>query len=376
MPEANYQIAALIPPVTAFGRGLLRGVIQYALENGRWRFVDGGANPPLGYHMPVNQRIDGAIGQFHTPEARAAAATLTVPVVNTSAATLPLPTVASDYERAGRLAADHLLECGFRHFAYWGGQWLPSSIYNGFYLRLREAGFDAHWRKIDDRQWDNPARDTQEWIDSLPKPLGVLGGNDALGLNVLRACDQLALRVPEDVGVIGLTNDELLCDMCTPPLSSVALAVERQGYVAAELLARMMSGEPAPDRPIFISPQGIVARQSTDVLLVKDQEVAQAVKFIRRHATDPIRVEDVLRVVPISRRSLESRFKRAIGRGPAAEIRQVQLQQAKHLLAFTNMPIVAVAGDAGFSSPEYMARVFQREVGTSPREYRIHGRTS
>lgn len=175
--------------------------------------------------------------------------------------------------------------------------------------------------------------------------------------------------MPEQVAVLAADNDELLCEACNPSLSGIALTSERIGFEAAKLLDRMMHGVAPPKRPLLLEPTGVVTRQSTDTLAVEDPDLARAVAFIRSHATDPIQVSDVLVEVPVSR-WLERRFHEVLGRGPAAEIRRVRLDRAKHLLAETDLPVAEVATLAGFGSREYMAATFKQELDLTPRQYR------
>jgi LacI family transcriptional regulator len=172
------------------------------------------------------------------------------------------------------------------------------------------------------------------------------------------------------VGVLGVNNDELLCELAFPPLSSVTPNARRAGYEAAALLDRMMRGERLPPDEIRIPPLGICCRQSTDVLAVEDSAIAQALRFIREHACDPIDVSDVLRVVPLSRRVLEQRFVQLLNRTPHAEILSVRLNRAKQLIGETKLSLGEIATRAGFEHPEYLSVVFKREEGLSPREYR------
>jgi LacI family transcriptional regulator len=176
--------------------------------------------------------------------------------------------------------------------------------------------------------------------------------------------------VPEQVAVIGVDNEELLCRLCDPPLSTVVPNARRVGYEAAQLLDRMMSGARAPRHEVLVPPVGTVARQSTDTLAIDDPEVAAALRYIRERAPDGIRVEDVLRHVPISRSLLERRFRRAVGRSPHAEIRHVQVRRAAQLLGETDLPLKRIAELAGFAHMEYLSYVFKRATGQTPRDYR------
>ena len=198
--------------------------------------------------------------------------------------------------------------------------------------------------------------------------------NDDLGLQVLDACRRAGIRVPDEIAVAGVGNDECLCDLALPALTSVDLNPRKVGYEAAVLLDRMMAGKPVPERETVVAPAGIAARMSSDVVATEDSRVAQAVLFIREHACDGIQVADVLRHVCVSRASLEPRFKRILGRTVHQEIQRVRLSRVQELLAATDMPIKQIARQAGFRYPEYMMRVFRRVTGQTLKQYRNSAR--
>jgi LacI family transcriptional regulator len=180
--------------------------------------------------------------------------------------------------------------------------------------------------------------------------------------------------VPDEVAVIGVDNDELLCELSHPPLSSVVPNTHRTGYAAAALLDEMMSGRPAEGLTHLIAPLGVATRQSTDVLAIEDRNVGLAVRFIREHACDGINVRDVLKAVPQARRQLEGRFKALLARSPHEEIVRVQLNRVQQLLADTDLPLSEVAERAGFAHVEYLSVVFKKKIGMPPSQYRSKNR--
>jgi LacI family transcriptional regulator len=210
-----------------------------------------------------------------------------------------------------------------------------------------------------------------QWLASLPKPVGIFTVDDRVARMVVQLCASADRRVPEDTAVLGIYNDELYCRMGYPELSSIDLATQRIGERAAELLDHMMRGGSVPDQPILIDPVRVVVRQSTDMLTIDDEDVSEALRFIRLHATTPITVADVLEHVPISRRSLEYRFARILGRSPAAEIARVQFEHARYLLAESDMPIESVAIASGYSSANYLSYLFRHRLNMTPRQYRL-----
>jgi LacI family transcriptional regulator len=303
-----------------------------------------------------------------------------VPVVNVSGIELRdegFCRVTTDLRATGRLAAEHLLDCGLQHFAYAA---LPRLAYvqrqyEGFADTLRQAdracpnyqpSFSTNSRKV----WGAQEMELAKWLKSLPKPVGILTWATMLGRQLIEVCQQTGLHVPEEVAIIGGDYDELLCETCVPSLSGVAVPSEQVGYDAAMQLDRLMRGETASSQPILIEPQGVVARRSTDILAIDDEDLTKAIRFIRDHAAEPIEVADVVAAVAISRRRLERGFEKVLGRSPAAEIRRRHVEQAKRLLTETDMQIPDVAEASGFGSATYFTYIFHREVGISPLKYR------
>ncbi len=375
------NVAVLVDTATGWGRRLVRGIVNYS-QHGPWHLwiKSGGQDTPL--WLPPGWRGDGIIARIGTPAAARRVRAAGVPVVNISAIELPgveFPRVATDLEAAGRMAAEHLLDRGFIHFAYYGlaHRGYVDRHYHGFAHAVSRVCHDCpfYGTTFDSgagarTAWITRQRGLSRWLRTLAKPVAIVAWTTELGRELIHASRREGLLVPEQVAVLAADNDELLCDACTPSLSGIELTSERIGFEAAQLLERLMQGEPPPKAPLLLKPTGVVTRQSTDTLAVEDPDLARALAYIRSHATDPIQVHDVLREVPVSRRWLERRFREVLGRGPAAEIRRVRLARAKRLLAETDLPVPDVARLAGFGSREYLAAVFKSDLQLSPRQYR------
>jgi LacI family transcriptional regulator len=296
---------------------------------------------------------------------------------------LPFPQVRVDHRLVGQAAAEHLRHCGLQHFAFVGNA-------HHLYSTERETGFRDALAAVGhaaDHYYERHARSYRQrgrllvlderlrrWLQALPKPVGIFAGHDVWALQVVEACRLAGLRVPEDVAVVGVDNDDLLCELARPSLSSVIVPAERVGYEAAALLDRLLAGDTPPRDPILIPPPGVVSRKSSDVLAIDDPVVAQTVRFLRDSAHLPLRVSDVLRAVPVSRRALERRFQAVRQRGLAAEIRRLHVDKAKQLLANSELPMQTIADRCGFSSQYQFSRAFRREVGTTPTAYRAEVR--
>jgi LacI family transcriptional regulator len=226
-----------------------------------------------------------------------------------------------------------------------------------------------HWPNwIED--WEQEQRILLAWLKSLPKPVGLMACNDICGREVLQACAAAGLRAPDDVAVVGVDNDELMCELSNPPLSSIALDVEKAGYEAARLLDSLMSGHFAGEHVVQVEPVYVVTRQSSEIMAPDDPNVATALQFIKTHAGQPIGVSHVVEHAGVSRRTLERRFARALGRSISSEITQCRLERAKRLLLETDLPSLRVAAGAGFGTVKTFNRVFRRAAGISPHRFR------
>ncbi len=208
------------------------------------------------------------------------------------------------------------------------------------------------------------------WIRSLPKPVAIMSCNDVRGLHVLDACGRAGVLVPEEVAVLGVDDEDTMCELCSPPLSSVAPNPEGIGYAAAELLETLMSGQSPRQERFPISPIRVSCRQSTDTMAVADWAVASAARYMRELASQGCRVDDVLEKVHMSRATLEKRFRKHLNRSPKQEIRRIRLERIKQLLVETDLTLERVAELSGFEHPEYMSVVFKRETGQTPGRYR------
>jgi len=380
------KVALLVETSQGYGRAFLRGVVRYARLHGPWAFY---LQPgDLRQLLPRMEEWGGTgiIARVENPEAAKAvlAANLPTIVLDLSESQLaednPLSRfseVRPDSRKASRMAAEHLLERGLRHFAFvgtWGD--LPWSVRRGegFAERLAEDGIRCDPfpmpKAARDRRWGREQAILAQWLQSRPKPLGVLASDDDRGRQVLEACRAAGLSVPDDVAVIGVDNDELLCSLSDPMLSSVALNSDQAGYDAAALLHGLMSGRIRKPQRILVDATHVVARRSTDVHAAADRELAQALRFIRDNVISPIRVEDVVAQIGCSRRTLELRFQRLLGRSINQEIQRIRLERAKHLLAETELSVARVAEAVGFNSASYMIRLFRQHLGQSPTWFR------
>ncbi len=372
------KVALLVETSNGYARGLLGGVEHYIRHRGPWNVLL--SERRRGDDAPrwiESWDGDGIIARVENEKMAALLRQVRQPVVNLSSTYLlpRAPVVTTDNQAIAREAMEHFLGRGFENFAFCGLDQFGWSEQRGncFEALLRERGHGCHRFNVmsaeqaeSDAQIDEIAR----WLLSLPKPIAIMACYDARGQQVLEACQRARLSVPEEVAVLGVDNDQLLCSLAPPPLSSIDPNALHSGWLAAALLDQMMAGLPVDIRSYVLSPAGIITRQSTDVLAADDHHVAQALRFIRERGHEGINVADVVNVVGISRRSLEIRMKKIVGRSPHEEIMRVQINRAKQLMLASFLTLAEVAERCGFQNTEYLSVAFKRATGMSPRDYR------
>jgi len=382
-----YKVALLIETSNRYGRDLLYGVREWIQKRGeKWsiRFTEQSRHAPIPGWL-ADWQGDGIIARVDSPQIATALKRIKLPVVDVSADRLKseFPRVSIDNEAVARLAVAHLKGRGLRNIAFIGDR-------RFMWARQREDEFRRLMAKVGEpiRIYKGPASDGKgngsdselrrisRWLKSLPRPVGVFACYDNRALQVLEACQLSDFSVPDDVAVIGVDDDEVLCQLCDPPLTSVLPNARLTGFEAAATLSRMMHGERLASQTRFIEPIRVVERQSTDATAVNDTKIAAAVRYINEHACEGIDVSDVLKAVPISRTLFDSRFKALLGHSPHQHIVNKRIEHAKQLLFDSDLAITVIAELAGFLSVSYLSSVFRRETGMTPYAYRTKLRTN
>ncbi|MDM4762033.1 DNA-binding transcriptional regulator [Galbitalea sp. SE-J8] len=374
--ERTRHVALVIETSNAYARGLLGGVRQYLATRPRWSIY-------IGEHSRQDTDLswlegwhgDGVIARIENQLTARQVRRLGLPVVDVSAAGLApeFPIVETDDDAMARLAVQHFAERGIRTFAFVGESRFAWSTKrrNGFRAHAAARGAQPHEFLL--RATGTAAvnrRDLVEWLRELPKPVGVLASYDIHGQEVLEACKIAAIQVPEEVAVLGVDNDELLCTLTSPPMSSIQPDTARTGRMAAELLDEMMAGRGRAPMLHLVEPLGVVTRESSDLLAVDDVDVARALRFIRENAHRPIPVGEVARHAGLARRTLDYRFAATLGRTAHDEIARVRMERVADLLLHTDWTLPRVAEHLGFAHAEYMGIAFRRRFGVPPGEFR------
>ena len=380
--KAPRRVALLMESAVAPRRRMLAGVARYIHEHEPWRIY----LKPFDVEKSLPEWVrhwkgDGIIASIWNPETEALTE-FGIPVVDLVGLIRrpDLSLVHTNDRSVGRLGAEHLLERGFQYFGFveYPDRFWSVERRRGFADVLRARGAEcavhgipwpaAGWGGPD--TWEQQQREMAEWIRSLPKPVGIMTSTDLMGQQFLEACQRAGVVVPEQVAVIGADNDEEICNLCFPPLSTVIINDHQRGYEAAATLDRLMAGHAPPSGPIYVEPSGVIARASTDIMAIEDELVVAALRFMRDHACDGIGVDDVVARVPTSRSVLERRFRKVVGRSVNNEIVRLRLNRAVELLSGTELTLKAIAHKAGFGTTTYMGVVFRQRLGRTPGSYR------
>lgn len=378
-----YHVALLVETSREYARGLLRGIARYHQEVGPWSIFF----EPHGLHDPPPKWLktwkgDGILARIDDKRMADAILDTGIAAVDLRGALseIDLPFIGVDNKPVAKVAFQHLLDCGLRHFAFCGtprGENPNQDRRCDYFVSLvEEAGYSCNvfvgkQNRGKSVSWETQQEKIVEWLRALPKPVGIMTCHDDRGHEVLDACRRADLQVPDEVAVIGVDNDTYLCNLSTPPLTSIDVNSSRIGYEAAKVLHSAMNGEKiSTGAQLLGPPRGVAARQSTDMLSVEDADVAFAIRYIREHAVEGIQVQDVLKMVQRSPSTLERRIKRLLGRTIKAEITRVRLARAKLLLCETELPIAKIALRTGFSEPKYFCDVFRKNEGMTASTYR------
>lgn len=374
------HVALLIETSRSYGRELLRGVKRYVAERGPWsiflelRSLDSAPPPWL-----RSWKGDGILTRTNSAEMARQVRAVGVPTIELRSSRFEngFPFVGVDNQALVEKVIGYFRNAAFRNFAVYA---LDTETYfiercELFQRAVESLGYSCFVYRQQGQsekpsQWEKQQENIAAWVKSLPKPIAILACTDQLGFWLLDACQRVGVAVPEEVAVVGVENDATLCEMATPRLSSISLGGAEVGYAAAALLDRLMQGESAPQTATLLEPPDLVIRQSSDIVAIEDRELSAAVGFIRKNATHAISVADVLRVVPMSRSSLERKMRQTLGRSPNQEINRVRLVAAKRLLVETDLTLDQISRLCGFAHAQYFSSLFKHEIGRTPGAWR------
>lgn len=395
-PTPLPHVLLLIESSRAYGRGCLMGIASYIRTHSPWRVLH--LERGLQESVPdivLKQRFDGVIARMETDAIANSVKHLNVPTVDLRGMLPPAGgcTFDTDAVACADLAIEHFRSRGFQHVAYCGYPRVDFSdkrrdafLENAGAKRLNVSVFqpdvgpearakDGHRATTVDTLQSELAGELDEellgsWLMELPKPVGIFVCNDMRGRQVLNAVRKTPFRVPDQVAVLGVDDDEVICDLATPPLSSIEPDTFRMGFEGAETLGRLMRGESDLPEKVLIPPIRIATRRSTDILAVDDPDLAAAIQFIRAHGCESIGVKDVLKATNVSRATLERRFREVLQRSPREEIERVKIERVRMLLTESNYSLDHIAGLTGYNTASHLVTSFRRVYDCTPGQFR------
>ncbi|WP_276371282.1 DNA-binding transcriptional regulator [Chryseolinea sp. H1M3-3] len=367
-----------------YNKNILRGITRYSKDHGPWTFC----KMPTYFRETIGidgilkwakeWEADGIIGQFYNDEEVEKFTKANIPVIaqDFKERFTDIPNITGAYKETGRLGADYFLKKGFKNFAFYGfGNivWSRERA-EGFEERIQEAGFNVHYYEQTNSHstdlWYYKPSALSDWLKSLPKPIALMTCDDNQGHHITEAAKHAGIRIPDEVAVLGVDNDEMVCDLSDPPLSSIELDSEKSGYEAARLMEQMIEEKTCHAPDIIVKATQVVTRHSTDIFASKDKYIVSALKYIHCNLDKNLKVDQVLKEVPLSRRSLEKRFILTTGYPVYEYIYNQRIEKFTQKLLETDMTIFEIALDLGLSDSKNIARQFKQIKGLTPMEYR------
>lgn len=367
-----------------YGRSLLKGIVKYSKEHGPWLFC----RMPLYYRETLKMKgiikfakdwgAHGIIGQLYNDKGVQTALNAGLHLIGEDFTErfTEIPNITGGYKEAGKMGAEYFLQKGFKNFAFYGYTnivWSRERL-EGFQQHLHTKGYPVF--NFDQKQmpgrglWYYQPSELSEWLKSLPKPIAIMACDDDKAQHITEACNQAGINIPEEVAVLGVDNDEMTCSLSDPPISSINLDTEKGGYEAAYLMDQMIHKKIRMPYDIFVKPTHIVTRQSTDIISANDQDIVKSLKYIHQHIDDKINVAQVLKEVPLCRRSFEKRFKETTGSSVYKYIYHLKIQKFAERLLETDNSIFEISLELGFTMSNNIARQFKQIKGCTPTEYR------
>lgn len=377
-----FRVVILVENSRAWGRGLLTGIAKYSRLNGPWHFM----KEPAFFMPHSTAKYCEKIREFNPDGIIMRQVPDTEKIIQLGKPVIISPhkqerfsdviNIVEDCDATGRMAAEHLLSKGLRSFAFCGfdDMFWSQRRCGGFEKKIAENGFNVSvYREPANKRarlWENERPSIRQWLLSLPTPVGLLCCIDERAEQVLDICQTEKLHVPEEIAIIGVDNDNLICELSSPPLTSIAFNAEGIGYQAASLLDSLMKGKEPAARELTTRPAYVVERLSTDIMAIKDPEIADAIRYIRTNVCKKISVASIANAIAMPRRTLERRFRAEVGNSIYREIQNERIRHVEKILIETHMSIADIAYSMDFADPNELTRIFCRYRNMSPTAFK------
>lgn len=377
------KILILIDFSSEFSRRILMGLIQYSKDHGPWIFY---RLPSYYKTLYGNEGIiqwakeweaDAIIARWD-PDGNANLLTsLNIPIIlqNYKSRSEYFSNLTGDYIGTGAMAAKFFIKRRYRNFAFYGNKGVVWSRERaeGFRKEIEKMGGNYYYfesENLDEEKWSSSHVQLDDWLLSLPKPIALFACDDSFALQVSEICKINNISIPDEIALLGVDNDELICNLSDPPISSIVLDVEKGGYEAGRLIDQLIRGERTEPFNIIIHPTRFELRKSTEKYNISNEYVLKIVNYIENYFTSEIDIEELTRLVPLSRRNLEVKFKNEMGTTLYQFLLNCRIDYFTHLLLTTNRSLFDLAIEAGFSDYKNISRLFKKMKGYTPLEFR------
>lgn len=369
-----------------YAKLLLKGIVKYSKEHEPWVVC----RMPLSYRdmlgikgvikWAMKWKADAIIGQFYPNDNVSLFKEYNIIAIaqDFKVRFKEIPNITGAHHLAGRMGAEYLIQRGFKNFGFYGFKdivWSQERS-EGFKSELARQGMINNYyeyQNIDFKDlWSYESDILIEWLKDIPKPIALMACDDNQGHHITELCKQYDIRVPEEISILGVDNDETICTLSAPPLSSINQAVEKGGYEAAALIDRLKNDPDAQIEDIIVYPTHIITRESTDIYATEDKNISTVLKYIHQNSDKKLNVPDIAKLVPLSRRLLETKFKLVTGQAIYSYILNLRIEKFAQKLLETNAPIVEIALEMDFSDYKNISRQFKNIKGCTPSEYRLN----
>lgn len=375
------RIAILVETSLNSGRQIVRGISRFARERNDWSiFFHTGQLGAMASSSLENWEGDGIIARIASEQTLEDVKKAGVPVIDVLG-NIPdsdFPVVKNDESAISALVGNHFRNRGYRHMAFFGladEHWSISrrrelATYCETNLGTTLDKLEFRHGDRNSKNWSSYIARIQYWLESLPKPVGIMVASDQFGPDILAACHASNLSVPDQISLVGVDNDLPFCEICQPQLSSVEPNHELVGYEAARILDLALETEAPIEPSLDLAPRILHVRQSSDATAIEDPALAKALLFIRANACEPISVDEIAKAAGVSRSVLQRRFRNSLNQTVLESILNVRLNRAKEMLSTTTLALPDVADRCGFRHQEYLGHVFKKRIGITPGHYR------
>lgn len=370
-----------------YAKNLLKGIVKYSLESTPWVLC----KMPLSYRekngvegvleWAKEWNADGIIAQFYNTDKVGLFKENGIVAIaqDFKDRFTEIPNITGDHYLCGRMGADYFVRKGFKNFAFYGYKYIVWSEERckGFRDELAKHKSNFHFYEYQNEDlselWYYDSEPLMKWLESLPKPIALMACDDNQAHQISQVCKQCGIRIPEEISLLGVDNDEAICTLSDPPLSSINQAAEKGGYEAAILIERIMRNPQEKYGDVIVKPTHIVARQSTDIYSTNDKYIAVVLQYIHQNSNNKITISDLTDLVPLSRRLFENRFKEVTGLPVYTYIINLRIEKFAQKLLESNDPIIDIASDMNFVDYKNLSRQFKKIMGHTPSSYRsIH----